>query len=323
MGVLVEGKWRTEGFKTDERGAFRRAQTQFRDWVSADGATGFKAEPGRYHLYVSLACPWAHRTLIFRALKGLEDAISLSVVDPFMGDGGWEFSEREGCIPDPVNGARYLREIYTSAKPDYTGRVSVPALWDSERETIVNNESPEIIRMFNTAFDAFAANGAPDFYPAEPRAEIDEINALVYETLNNGVYRSGFATRQEPHDEAVGALFATLDRLEERLAGQRYLCGARLTEADWRLFTTLVRFDAVYHGHFKCNLRRLVDYPNLWAYTRDLYQMRGVAETVNMDHIKRHYYISHESINPTRIVPRGPIIDFTEPHDRDRFSRAA
>ena len=322
MGVLVNGKWRTEDLKADERGAFRRVETRFRDWVSADGGGGYEAEPGRYHLYVSLACPWAHRTLIFRKLKRLEDAISLSVVAPFMGDKGWEFSEGDGCIPDSVNGARYLHEVYARAKPDYSGRVSVPALWDKERGTIVNNESSEIIRMFNGAFDAHG-DGALDFYPAELRSEIDAVNELVYETVNNGVYRAGFATRQGPHDDAVGSLFATLDELERRLGRQRYLCGARLTEADWRLFTTLVRFDSVYHGHFKCNLRRLVDYPNLWAYMRELYQAPGVAETVNLDHIKRHYYASHESINPTRIVPRGPIIDFAAAHDRDRFERAA
>ncbi len=322
MGVMVDGEWRAGGIKRDERGAFLRVASRFRDWVTADGSSGFGAEAGRYHLYISLACPWAHRTLIFRQLKKLTDVISLSVVDHFMGDHGWEFSGRRGCIPDHVNGARYLHDVYRKARPDYTGRVSVPALWDKERGTIVNNESSEIIRMFNEAFDGFGDRSI-DFYPKPLRAEIDGVNEVVYETVNNGVYKAGFAARQEPYEEAVEALFATLDGLEERLGRQRYLCGERLTEADWRLFTTLVRFDPVYHYHFKCNLRRLVDYPNLWAYTRELYQAPGVAETVNLDHIKRHYYASHESINPRRIVPPGPDIDFTQPHDRDRFPRAA
>ncbi len=321
MGVLVNGKWRTERLKTDEKGAFRRDESVFRDWVTADGSSGFKAEPSRYHLYVSLACPWAHRTLIFRALKKLEDAISLSVVDHFMGEDGWAFTDNPGSIPDTVNGARYLREVYVKARPDYTGRVSVPVLWDKQSQTIVNNESSEIIRMFNGAFDAFGS--APlDFYPAALRDEIDAVNAVVYDTVNNGVYKCGFATRQEPYGDAVTALFDTLDTLEDRLSGQRYLCGARLTEADWRLFTTLIRFDTVYHGHFKCNLKRLVDYPNLWSYTRELYQMPGVAATCDFDHIKRHYYASHETVNPTRIVPAGPAIDFTAPHDRGRFPKA-
>ncbi len=322
MGVMVDGKWRSGGVKTDERGAFRRAETSFRDRVTADGASGFAAEAGRYHLYVSLACPWAHRTLIFRSLKRLKDAISLSVVDPFMGEDGWEFTDNPGCIPDSVNGARYLREVYARAKPDYTGRVTVPVLWDKERGTNVNNESAEIISKFNSAFDAFGDAGL-DFYPAERRGEINAVNKTVYEHLNNGVYNAGFATHQEPYEAAVAKLFETLDELENRLSSQRYLCGARVTEADWRLFTTLLRFDPVYHGHFKCNLRRLVDYPNLWGYTRDLYQTPGVAATCNLEHIKRHYYESHETVNPTRIVPAGPIIDFTAPHDRDRFPKAA
>ncbi len=319
MGVLINGVWKPEGFPTDETGAFRRPPTTFHGQITAEGETGFKAEPGRYHLYVSLACPWAHRTLIFRALKRLEDVISLSIVDPFMGEDGWTFSDGPGCIPDFVNGAKYLRDIYLKADPNYTGRVTVPVLWDKTRETIVNNESSEIIRMFNRAFDAWG-DASVDFYPEELRAEIDAINARIYETVNNGVYRAGFATRQEPYEAAVEALFETLDWLEDRLAAQRYLCGDRLTEADWRLFTTLVRFDPVYVGHFKCNLRRLVDYPNLWAYTRELYQVPGVAETVNMAHIKGHYYGSHRSLNPSGIVPKGPIVDFAAPHDRDRFS---
>ena len=304
MGVMVNGAWRVGSFTTDEKGAFKRAETSFHDWITPDGASGFKAAPGRYHLYVSLACPWAHRTLIFRKLKKLEDAVSVSIVDHFMGEDGWAFSDNPGCIPDSVNGAKYLREIYLTAKPGYTGRVTVPALWDKERGTIVNNESAEIIRMFNSAFDAFG-DAALDFYPEDLREEIDAINAPIYENVNNGVYRAGFATHQASHEDAVTTLFATLDGLEERLGHQRYLCGARVTEADWRLFTTLLRFDPVYHGHFKCNLRRLIDYPNLWGYTRELYQTSGVAETCNFDHIKRHYYESHETVNPTRIVPVG------------------
>ena len=322
MGVLVNGEWRDEQAYADETGTFVPFEPVFRDWITADGASGFKAEPGRYHLYVSLACPWAHRTLIFRSLKKLEDAITLSVVDDFKGSEGWFFSDAPGCIPDTVNDAQYLREVYLKAKPDYTGRVSVPVLWDKATGAIVNNESPEIIRMFNSAFDAFG-DSTLDFYPADLRDEIDAVNAVVFEHVNVGVYKAGFATMQAPYETAVTALFATLDELETRLARQRYLCGDRLTEADWRLFTTLLRFDPVYHGHFKCNLRRLVDYPNLWGYTRDLYQTPGVAATCNLEHIKRHYYESHETVNPTRIVPAGPIIDFTAPHDRDRFPKAA
>jgi putative glutathione S-transferase len=301
-----------------------RRESQFRSWVTADGAPGpsgeggFRAEAGRYHLYVSLACPWAHRTIIFRGLKGLEKLVGLSVVHWENLAQGWSFEPGPGVIPDSVNGARYLHEVYTKARPTYSGRVTVPVLWDKERATIVNNESSEIIRMFNSAFDGVGA--APgDYYPAGLRAEIDAVNARVYETLNNGVYRCGFATAQEAYDEAVVPLFGTLDWLEERLAKRHYLCGDRLTEADWRLFTTLVRFDAVYYSHFKCNLRRLADYPNLWAYTRDLYQHPGVAETVNFDHIKRHYYGSQRRVNPTGIVPRGPILDFRAPHGRERL----
>jgi putative glutathione S-transferase len=294
-----------------------REPTKFRDRVSADGSSGFPAEAGRYHLYVSLACPWASRTLVFRKLKQLEDAISLSIVDPEMGDDGWVFSTGPGCIPDTVNGFNYLHQVYTAAKPDYTGRVTVPILWDKTRRTIVNNESADIIRMLNSELDAFG-DASEDFYPRELRAEIDAVNARVYENVNNGVYRAGFATLQQAYEEAWRALFDELDALEERLSRQRYLCGERITEADWRLFTTLVRFDAVYYSHFKCNRQRLVDYPSLWGYTRDLYQVPGVAETVNLDHIKRHYYRSHVTINPTRIVPLGPQIDFTAPHDRAR-----
>ncbi len=322
MGVLVNGEWRDEQAYADETGAFVPFEPVFRDRITADGASGFKAEPGRYHLYVSLACPWAHRTLIFRKLKKLEDVISLSIVDDFKGDEGWFFSDAPGCIPDTVNGARYLREVYLKAKADYTGRVSVPVLWDKATDAIVNNESPEIIRIFNSAFDAF---GDPtlDFYPAELRGEIDAVNADVFEHVNVGVYKAGFATKQAPYEAAVTALFAMLDTLEARLSRQRYLCGDRLTEADWRLFTTLLRFDPVYHGHFKCNLRRLVDYANLWGFTRELYQVPGVAETVDIEHIKRHYYASQLDVNPTGVVPSGPDIDYAAPHDRGHLPAAA
>jgi putative glutathione S-transferase len=322
MGLLVDGVWQDKWYAPDSGGRFIRADSQFRDWVTADGSSGFPAEPGRYHLYVSLACPWAHRTLIFRALKGLEQAISISVTDSLMGPNGWEFSDAPGAIPDAVNGARYLYEIYLKASPRYSGRVTVPVLWDKQRGTIVNNESSEIIRMLNSAFDRWG-RAELDFYPAPLRAAIDEINALVYERINNGVYRTGFATSQAAYEEAFDLLFDALDRIEERLGRQRYLVGARLTEADWRLFTTLVRFDAVYVGHFKCNLRRLADYPNLWSYARELYQHPGVAPTVDLAHIKRHYYASHRMINPTGIVPKGPAIDFAMPHDRARKFGAA
>lgn len=323
MGLLIDGVWHDRWYDTKKSGgAFVRQESAFRDWVTADGSSGFPAEPGRYHLYVSLACPWASRTLIFRTLKKLEDVISLSIVDPHMGAQGWEFTDAPGCIPDTVNGFRYLHQVYTAARADYTGRVTVPVLWDKQRRTIVNNESSEIIRMLNDAFDAFG-DASLDFYPEELRSEIDAINGPVYEHINNGVYKAGFATSQSAYEEAFDALFAMLDTLEERLAGQRYLVGNRINEADWRLFTTLVRFDAVYYGHFKCNLRRLIDYRNLWGYTRDLYQIPGIAETVNLDHIKQHYYGSHPTINPTGIVPKGPEIDFTAPHARDRGFRIA
>ena len=318
MGLLIDGVWRDQWYDTEATGGrFVRQESRFRDWVTADGGSGYKAEPGRYHLYVSLACPWAHRTLIFRALKGLEDVISVSIVDPLMGADGWTFSDGPGCIPDTVNGKRFLHEIYTLASPDYTGRVTVPVLWDKERRTIVNNESSEIIRMLNHAFDSWGRADV-DFYPEGLRGRIDEINSLVYERVNNGVYRAGFATTQAAYEEAFDELFAALDRLEALLARQRYLASDRLTEADWRLFTTLVRFDAVYVGHFKCNLRRIADYPNLANYARELYQVPGVAPTVNFDHIKRHYYGSHRQINPTGIVPKGPALDFAARHDRAR-----
>ncbi len=323
MGLLIDGAWRDQWYDTAATGGrFVRQESRFRNWVTADGSSGFKAAPGRYHLYVSLACPWAHRTLIFRALKELEDVISISIVDPSMGADGWAFSDGPGCIPDTVNGRRFLHEIYTLAAPDYTGRVTVPVLWDRERRTIVNNESSEIIRMLNRAFDAWGRADL-DFYPAELRSRVDEINAYVYERINNGVYRAGFATTQAAYEEAFDELFEALDRLEALLARQRYLAGGRLTEADWRLFTTLVRFDAVYFSHFKCNLRRIADYPNLANYARELYQVPGVAPTVDFDHIKRHYYGSHRQINPSGIVPKGPVLDFAARHDRARQYEAA
>jgi putative glutathione S-transferase len=316
MGLLVEGKWQDRWYDTKSTdGRFVRHESSFRDWVTADGSSGFPVEAGRYHLYVSLACPWAHRTLIFRKLKGLEEAISISVVDPYMGEQGWAFSDGPGCIPDSVGGARYLHEIYTMADPRHTGRVTVPVLWDKQAGTIVNNESSELIRMFNAEFDSIG-DSTVDYYPEGRREEIDEVNAFVYPNVNNGVYRCGFATTQEAYEEAFTALFDALARLDERLGRKRYLVGDRITEADWRLFTTLVRFDAVYVGHFKCNLRRIADYPNLSGYLRELYQVPGVSETVNFTHIKRHYYESHKTINPSGIVPAGPELDLTKPHGR-------
>lgn len=314
MGLLVDGVWQDRWYDTASTGGrFVRADSRFRNWVTEDGSSGFRAEAGRYHLYVSYACPWAHRTLIFRVLKGLEAAISVSVVEPLMLEHGWAFPEGA----DALHGARFLYEIYTRADPHYSGRVTVPVLWDRERQTIVNNESAEIIRMLNGAFARAGATG-PDLYPEPLRAEIDATNDWVYRTVNNGVYRAGFATSQEAYEEAVTALFESLDAIDERLGRQRYLAGDRITEADWRLFTTLVRFDAVYVGHFKCNLRRIADYPNLSGYLRELFQVPGVAGTVHFDHIKAHYYGSHKTINPTGIVPKGPILDFTTLHGRDR-----
>jgi len=321
MGLLVDGKWRDQWYDTKSTGGrFVRKEAQFRDRVTADGSSGFKAESGRYHLYVSLACPWAHRTLIYRKLKGLEDHISLSVVNPLMLDHGWTFDDWPGVIPDPVNGATYMYEVYTAARPDYSGRVTVPVLWDMESGIIVNNESAEIIRMFDSEFDAVGAEG-PVLCPAELRSDIDDINAFVYDNINNGVYKAGFATTQEAYDEAVRSLFSALDQVELILSADRYLVGDTLTEADWRLFTTLLRFDPVYVGHFKCNLKRIVDYPNLWGYTRELFQFPGVAGTVNMDHIKNHYYGSHPTINPSGVVPAGPEIDFSGPHQRERIGK--
>lgn len=299
--------------ESDRRGAFVRQQSRFRDWVSADGSTGFPAEPGRYHLYVSLACPWASRAVIVRKLKGLEDVIGLTVVDPLRDELGWRFLPEE---PDPVNGYAFLSEAYLASDAGFDGRVTVPVLWDKQTGRIVNNESADIVRMLNSAFDAWG-DPSVDLYPEPLRAEIDAINERVYETVNNGVYRAGFATSQEAYEDAFDALFASLDWLDERLAGRRYLLGGAITEADWRLFVTLVRFDAVYVGHFKCNLRRIDDYPNLSGYLRDLYQQPGIADTVNFDHIKRHYYMTHPQLNPTGVVPKGPQLELGSPHGRE------
>lgn len=296
--------------ETGAKGEFIRQESIFRNWVTASGESGYLAEPDRYHLYVSLACPWAHRTVIFRKLKKLEGVISLSVVDPIRDHRGWRFTGSEGEFPDEINGFSLLSEAYLKSDPSFDGRVTVAVLWDKKTQRIVNNESSEIIRMLNAEFNAFTESTI-DYYPVELREEIDEINAFVYTNINNGVYRTGFATTQAAYEKAFTALFATLDNMEERLSGQSYLLGNQITEADWRLFTTLVRFDAVYYSHFKCNQKRLVDYLHLWRYTRNLYQVPGVADTVNMDHIKRHYYGTHASLNPTGIVPKGPEIDFT------------
>ncbi|QIA22188.1 glutathione S-transferase family protein [Mesorhizobium sp. AA22] len=329
MGLLVGGKWQDSGYDTKgSDGEFVRAQSQWRDWVTVDGTPaegrkrGLKAEPGRYHLYVSLACPWAHRTLIIRALKKLEDVISVSVVHHFMGANGWTFLAEDGATGDTLYGFDFLHQIYTKADHAYSGRVTVPVLWDRREQTIVSNESSEIIRMLNSVFDKWG-DASLDFYPKALRGEIDAVNALVYPSVNNGVYRAGFATTQTAYEKAFGELFSALDQLEDRLSRRRYLVGDRITEADWRLFTTLVRFDPVYVGHFKCNLRRIADYPNLSNYLRDLYQVPGVAGTVSLYHIKAHYYGSHEALNPTHIVPVGPELDYAAPHDRNRFRKAA
>jgi len=327
MGLLVDGNWADRWYDTESTGGkFVRSEAQWRDWVTVDGrpaegrTRGFKAEPGRYHLYVSLACPWAHRTLILRKLKRLEDVISVSVVHHYMGKDGWTFLAKDGATGDQLYGLDFLHQIYTKADPHYSGRVTVPVLWNKQEQTIVSNESSEIIRMLNSAFDAWG-DASLDFYPEPLRDEIDAINALVYPAINNGVYRAGFASEQKAYEEAFGELFAALDSIEQRLASQRYLVGPEMTEADWRLFTTLVRFDPVYVGHFKCNLRRIADYPNLSNYLRDLYQVPGVSGTVDFHHIKSHYYGSHKTINPTGIVPVGPALDYDAPHDRDRFDR--
>jgi putative glutathione S-transferase len=316
MGLLVDGVWQDKWYETEsQKGHFVRSESRFRNWVTADGASGpsgeggFKAEAGRYHLYVSYACPWAHRALIFRALKGLESMISLSVVNWHMGDRGWTFERGPGVIPDPFHHAKMLADVYIAADAKYSGRVTVPVLWDKQRGTIVNNESAEIIRMLNGAFDGLGATPG-DYYPQDLRAEIDPLNERIYATVNNGVYKAGFATTQAAYEEALTPLFETLDWLEDRLASRRYLCGDRLTEADWRLFTTLLRFDPVYVGHFKCNIRRIADYPRLSAYLAALLGVPGVRGTVHLDHIKNHYYGSHKTINPTGIVPVGPKLDW-------------
>lgn len=322
MGLLVDGKWQDKWYDTKSTGGkFERKSSQFRSWITPDGSpgptgkSGFAAEAGRYHLYISYACPWAHRTMIFRVLKGLEEMVSFSSVDWFMGDHGWTFKSDEQVVNDPLFDSEYAYELYTKADSAYTGRVTVPILWDKQTDTIVSNESSEIIRMFNSAFDGIGAK-AGDYYPRALKDDIDEVNNRIYHTVNNGVYKCGFATTQSAYEEALYPLFESLDWLEERLSNQRYLLGDELTEADWRLFTTLVRFDPVYVGHFKCNVRRIVDYPNLWGYVRELYQMPGIENTINFSHIKQHYYKSHETINPTRIVPVGPTIDFTSFHGR-------
>ena len=322
MGLLVEGQWVDQWYDTDSNdGKFARSESQFRNWVTADGSAGptgeagFKAEAGRYHLYVSLACPWAHRTLIFRKLKELESMISVSVVHPLMREHGWTFAQGEGVVADPLFQAQYMHQIYTNADPKYSGRVTIPVLWDKKQNVMVSNESAEIIRMFNTAFDDIGA--APgDYYPEALRVEIDRINANIYDNINNGVYKAGFATTQGAYEEAVFPLFEALDELDHRLSTNRYLLGDQVTEADWRLFTTLIRFDAVYHGHFKCNLKQIEDYQYLSGYLRELYQWPQIARTVNMKHIKDHYYRSHGTINPTGVVPAGPVLNLDAPHGR-------
>lgn len=324
MGLLVDGLWTDQWYDTgSNKGRFVRSEAQFRNWVTPDGAAGltgkagFKAEANRYHLYVSYACPWAHRTLIFRALKGLDTVISVSSVDWKMVENGWEFKTETGCA-DPLYQSDFMHQIYTKADANYSGRVTVPVLWDKQQQTIVSNKSADIIRMLNSAFDQVGATGQ-DYYPQALAAQIDALNVEIYHAINNGVYRAGFATTQEAYEEAVFPLFDSLDKLEQRLSTQRYLLGNQLTEADWRLFTPLIRFDAVYVGHFKCNLKRLADYPNLSGWLKELYQIDGVKETVRFDHIKNHYYQSHSMINPTAIVPAGPILDLDSPHNRDQF----
>ncbi|MEL6555852.1 MAG: glutathione S-transferase family protein [Cyanobacteria bacterium J06621_11] len=329
MGLLIDGQWHNQWYDTDSTGGkFERSQAQFRNWITANGSAGpsgkagFKAEAGRYHLYASYACPWVHRVLIYRMLKGLEDMIDVSFVDWFMGEHGWTFHESkqgEGIVKDHLFGADYAYQIYTKADQNYSGRVTVPILWDKQENTIVSNESSEIIRMLNSAFDSIGAKDG-NYYPEALRGQIDAINNRVYNTLNNGVYKCGFATSQEAYDEAVVPLFETLDWLEEQLSSCRFLLGDRPTEADWRTFPTLLRFDPVYVQHFKCSKKRIVDYPNLWGYTRDLYQWPGMVETINIEHVRKHYHISHESINPCRILPIGPNLDFTAPHGRETLA---
>ena len=322
MGLLVKGQWVDQWYDTDSNnGMFARSESQFRNWITADGGAGptgdggFKAEAGRYHLYVSLACPWAHRTLIFRKLKGLESMISVSVVNPVMLEHGWSFDPGEGVVADPAYQVHYMHQIYTADDPEYTGRVTIPVLWDKHQNRIVNNESSEIIRMLNSAFDGVGATPG-DYYPQALRAEIDRLNNRIYDNVNNGVYKAGFATTQAAYEQAVFPLFEVLDELNQRLSKRRYLLGDQITEADWRLFTTLIRFDAVYHGHFKCNVKRIEDYAHLAGYLRELYQWPGVAETVSLKHIKEHYYRSHSTINPTGVVPVGPALNFNLPHGR-------
>lgn len=328
MGLLVDGKWHDQWYDTDKTGGkFEREAARFRNWVTPDGAPGpegeggFKAESGRYHLYVCMACPWAHRTLIFRQLKGLEGHISVSMVHPDMLENGWEFRPGDGQHQDHLYSLQFMHQLYTKAAPEYSGRVTVPVLWDKQEETIVSNESADIIRMLNSAFGDLEGVGATrNFYPHELRPEIDSVNERVYHTVNNGVYKAGFATVQDKYEAAYAELFDSLDWLEERLSSRRYLVGGQPTEADWRLFTTLIRFDAVYFSHFKCNRQRIADYPALSTYLRDLYQVPGVAKTVDIDQIKRHYYLSQRTVNPTQIVPVGPMLDFTVPHGRERLN---
>ncbi|MDJ1185808.1 glutathione S-transferase family protein [Roseofilum casamattae] len=316
LGLLIEGQWVSKREQSDRQGQFIRPETSFRQQITADGSSGFPAESGRYHLYISWACPWAHRTAILRKLKGLESVIGLSVVDPEIDGNGWEFSAASGCIPDTVNEVDYLWQLYAKADSSYSGRVTVPVLWDKQTQTIVNNESREIIRMLDTEFENFTERQIT-FIPPELAELIDSTIDTIYQPINNGVYRAGFATTQEAYDRGVTELFAALDHWDEVLEQQSYLCGDRITEADWCLFTTLLRFDLVYYGHFKCNLRHITDYPNLWNYLKELYQVPGIAETCNFDHIKRHYYRSHPQVNPTRIVPKGPHLDFGAPYERN------
>ena len=322
MGLMVNGEWQDQWYDTKASGGeFQREAAQLRNWITADGSPGpsgeggFEAESGRYHLYVSLACPWAHRTLIFRELKALQPHVSVSVVSPIMLEHGWSFDTGEGSTGDALFDHQFLHQIYQRYKPDYSGRVTVPVLWDKQRQTIVSNESSEIIRMFNSAFDGITDN-REDFWPEAARGPIDEVNELVYHKINNGVYKCGFATEQSVYERHYDELFAALDTLDQRLASQRYLIEGALTEADWRLFTTLVRFDSVYHGHFKCNRQRLEDFQHLSGYVRDLYQRDGVAAVTDFDHIKRHYYISHPMINANQLVPKGPAVDYSRPHTR-------
>ena len=323
MGMIIDGVWQPEGNAQQiSNGRYIRRDSQFRDWVTADGSSGFKAESGRYHLYIAVNCPWAHRTRIFRTLKRLENVISMSIALPRRTDQGWAFDNDDPHYRDHCLGRQALHEVYSLAQPDYSGSVTVPTLWDTGRRTIVNNESPEIIRMLNSEFQAFTDDTA-DYYPEALRKEIDALNDLIYPTVNNGVYRAGFASTQDAYEEACAGVFATLDQLEERLAAQRYLLGDQLTEADWRLFPTLVRFDAAYYGAFKCNVRRIVDYPNLWDYTRELRQMPGIAETVDIEIFKRGYYSPNPMRNPLGIVPKGPMIDFSVPHSRGRLQASA